>query len=95
MHRGGLFNLERLKYKQRCAEAVASNNLRFPSVMSLIIDGMDQNHCRVPYLGGQSRFSSPINQHITGKNHALQFISFAIFKITELILNLNNFRTQV
>lgn len=38
----------------------------------MIIDGMDQNHCKVPYLGGQSRFSSPITQHITGvKEHGV------------------------
>ena len=66
LHRGGLFNLERLRYKARCAEAIASNNLLHPTVMSLILDGMDQNHCRVPYLGGLNRFSHPITQHITG-----------------------------
>jgi len=66
LHRGGLFNLERLRYKARCAEAIASNNLLHPTVMSMIIDGMDQNHCRIPYLGGQNRFKDPISQHITG-----------------------------
>ena len=66
LHRGGLFNLERLRYKARCAEAIASNNLLHPTVMSIIIDGMDQNHCRIPYLGGQNRFKDPISQHITG-----------------------------
>jgi len=53
LHRGGMFNLERLRYKRRCAEAIRSNNSYRPTVMSLIIDGMDQNHCKVPYLGGQ------------------------------------------
>ena len=67
LHRGGLFNLERLRYKARCAEAIASNNLLHPSIMSLILDGMDQNHCRIPYLGGLNRFSDPVTQHITGK----------------------------
>ena len=66
LHRGGLFNLERLRYKARCAEAIASNNLLHPTIMSLILDGMDQNHCRVPYLGGLNRFSDPVTQHITG-----------------------------
>jgi hypothetical protein len=32
----------------------------------LILDGMDQNHCRVPYLGGLNRFSDPVTQLITG-----------------------------
>ena len=66
LHRGGLFNLERLQYKSRCAEAIASANSTHPNVMSIIIDGMDQNHCHIPYLGGQSRFPYPITQHITG-----------------------------
>jgi len=36
----------------------------------MIIDGMDQNHCRIPYLGSQSSFSSPLKQAITGiKEH--------------------------
>lgn len=38
--------------------------------MSLIIDGMDQSHCRVPYLGTQGTFSDPLKQCLTGvKEH--------------------------
>lgn len=38
--------------------------------MSIIIDGMDQNHCRVPYLGTQNKFGNSLNQGITGvKEH--------------------------
>lgn len=38
--------------------------------MSIIIDGMDQSHCKVPYLGTQNSFSSPLKQCITGvKEH--------------------------
>jgi len=50
MRRGGLFNLEMLRYKSRCAEAISFNSLRHPTVMSLIIDGMDQNHCKFHIL---------------------------------------------
>ena len=74
LHRGGLFNLERLRYKARCAEAIASNNLLHPSIMSLILDGMDQNHCRIPYLGGLNRFSDPVTQHITGISFDIRFL---------------------
>jgi hypothetical protein len=35
------------------------------SILSVIIDGMDQNHCRIPYLQ-QTTFSKPITQHLTG-----------------------------
>ena len=38
--------------------------------MSIIIDGMDNNKCRCPYLGRQGSFSNPIPQHIIGvKEH--------------------------
>jgi len=44
-----------------------NNNLR---VMSIIIDGMDQNHCRIPYYGNQHKFISPLDQGKTGiKEH--------------------------
>lgn len=70
LHRGGLFNLERLKYKSRCDEAIKSNCKRRPTVMSLIIDGMDQSHCIVPHLGKMDSFSHPLKQHFTGvKEH--------------------------
>jgi hypothetical protein len=36
------------------------------SIMSIIIDGMDQSHCKVPYLGTQATFSNPLSQSITG-----------------------------
>eukprot|EP01031_Cornospumella_fuschlensis_P025170 gene25170-30398_t len=34
--------------------------------MSLIIDGMDQQHCKIPHLGTQNSFNSPIHQLIMG-----------------------------
>jgi hypothetical protein len=45
--------------------------------MSIIMDGMDQNHCRVPYLGSQSKFGSPLDQGITGiKEHGVGFFIY-------------------
>ena len=35
-------------------------------LMSIIIYGMDQNHCRIPYYGYQHKFSSQLDQGITG-----------------------------
>jgi len=38
--------------------------------MSIILDGMDQNKCRIPQLGTQNQFSDPITQHLSGiKSH--------------------------
>ena len=34
--------------------------------MSLIIDGMDQAHSRIPHLGNNKEFSEPLSQHIQG-----------------------------
>jgi hypothetical protein len=80
LHRGGMFNLERLKYKRRAAEAIKSNSGPRPTVMSLIIDGMDQSHCKCPYLGSQSTFSKPISQHIVGvKEHGVGVTLFRHF----------------
>lgn len=43
-----------------------------PTVMSMIIDGMDQSHCRIPYLGTQHSFSNTLKQCITGiKEHGV------------------------
>jgi len=89
LHRGGMFNLERLRYKRRCAEAIRSNNSYRPTVMSLIIDGMDQNHCKVPYLGGQDTFKDSIKQHITGvKEHGVGLTLFRTFNNVRKSANL-------
>jgi hypothetical protein len=67
LHRGGLFMLERLAYKQRCHAAIVSNLTETkPKIMSIIIDGMDQAKCHIPYCGGQQSMNNPLVQHITG-----------------------------
>jgi len=43
-----------------------------PTKMSMIIDGMDQSHCKCPHKGTQSTFSKPLTQHITAiKEHGV------------------------
>lgn len=60
------------RYKKRVAFAKANKD----RVMSIIIDGMDQNHCNLPHLGNQSSFENPLKQHITGvKNHSRNTLS--------------------
>lgn len=66
IHRGGMFMLERNAYKQRILDAMMHKDTK----MSIIIDGMDQSHCMVPYYGQTHTFADPIVQHITGvKEH--------------------------
>jgi len=36
------------------------------SVLSIIVDGMDNNNCLMPYLGSQVTFPKPLEQGITG-----------------------------
>ncbi len=62
MHRGGMFMQERRKYKERVAYALANKE----TVLSLIIDGMDQAHSRCPYMGRMKQFNNPLKQHLTG-----------------------------
>jgi len=69
LHRGGLFMLERREYKNRVVEALMDNK-DDPQIMSIVIDGMDNNKCRCPYKGTQDAFSKPLPQHIIGvKEH--------------------------
>lgn len=82
MHRGGLFMPERRRfvlfmclckhvshfsylmfsYKRRVLYALRNAD----RCMSLIWDGMDQNHSRCPHLGSQDEFAHPLKQHIQG-----------------------------
>jgi hypothetical protein len=50
LHRGGMFMLERQKYRQRILHTLRENSIK-PKVLSMIMDCMDQNHCETPYLG--------------------------------------------
>ena len=62
-HRGGCFMLERKQYKKRAAASVSDPTRK----LSIILDGMDQNHCRVPQTGTQLQYGGKqVTQHITG-----------------------------
>lgn len=56
-------NTHGYRYKARCLEAMRSERGK---VMSIIIDKMDSNHCKCPYLGTQVSFSHPLSIGITG-----------------------------
>lgn len=62
LHRGGLFMLERNTYKARAKFATANSD----RIMSLIIDGMDQQHCLIPHMANQTSLSEALHQHLTG-----------------------------
>jgi hypothetical protein len=49
-------------YKTNVARALSEPTKR----MSLILDGMEQSHCRLPHLGTQAAFKEPLKQHIQG-----------------------------
>lgn len=73
-----------VSYKQRVLYA-----LRNPErCMSLIWDGMDQNHSRCPHLGTQDEFAHPLRQHIQGVLvHGVGNYNLCIFTINILISN--------
>ena len=78
--------LERMAYKQRINDALEDKRInivpkiqsmtvkakpdRNPVKQSIIVDIMDQNSCRIPYLGTQDSFDKPLHQIIVGvKEH--------------------------
>jgi len=88
LHRGGLFMLERQEYKSRVVEALMDNPNN-PQIMSIIIDGMDNNKCRCPYMGTQDSFSNPLPQHIIGvKEHGKGVTFFRTFGTVKKQANL-------
>jgi len=62
LHRGGMFMLERKSYLQRKLRAVRNKS----RILSVVIDGMDQSHSRLPYLGVNNSFDAALQQHLTG-----------------------------
>jgi hypothetical protein len=61
-----LLMLLRLSQEQRKSEKAALESVRRGDhrVMSIIVDGMDQNHCKVPYDGSQCAFNHALKQVI-------------------------------
>ena len=62
LHRCGLYMPERMQYKTRANRAREKSNTH----ASWIIDGMDQNHTRIPRAGTNQTWPDAISQHITG-----------------------------
>lgn len=50
------------RYKERVKAALESVRRGDHGIMSMIIDGMDQNNCKVPYDGSQCTFSNALKQ---------------------------------
>jgi hypothetical protein len=61
LHRSGYMG-ERMGYY-----ANQALSMQFPGdFMSLIFDGMDQNHCRIPWCGNKYQFGAYLPHHIQG-----------------------------
>jgi hypothetical protein len=60
------------RYKKRCHKALVAQTMPNPNIMSIIIDGMAQGKCLIPYAGRQNQYSYSLQQHITGvKEHGV------------------------
>lgn len=62
LHRGGLFMLERDQYASNIVYALQNQD----SVMSIVMDGMDQSNCVLPSKGTQDSFKHPLHHKIQG-----------------------------
>jgi hypothetical protein len=61
VHKSKFYMPERLSYHSRRKEARNDE-----TILSIIIDTMDNNHCAVPYVGSGDTFNNPIHQGILG-----------------------------
>ena len=61
LHKSGKFILERLGYRERRDEVK-----RDKTVLSIIVDTMDNTHCYVPYFAGNDQLTAPLHQGILG-----------------------------
>lgn len=74
-HRG-TFMKERISYYDRKREAIENPD----SVMSIILDGMAQNHCALPWMSNQKEFGSPLTQHLQGVlEHGRRLVFYRTF----------------
>ena len=60
-HRSMYMN-ERLSYYDRKRESLSDPKL----VMSIILDGMSQNHCILPWMANKKEFGAALTQHLQG-----------------------------
>lgn len=74
-HRG-TFMKERMSYYDRKKEAIENPD----SVMSVILDGMSQNHCSLPWMSNQKEFGAPLTQHLQGVlEHGRRLVFYRTF----------------
>jgi hypothetical protein len=67
---------EKQAYYDRCQLA----NQMQASYMSIITDGMSQNHSKLPWLGNVKDFSAPLQQHLQGIiDHGDEFAVYRTF----------------
>ena len=60
---------ERREYKAKVFSAL-TQNWEHPSIVSIIIDEMEQSSCTCPFVGTQNKFDNPFPMHFTGvKEH--------------------------
>ena len=85
-----MFNLERNEYAKRREKAMTFENISKPSILSIIIDGADQKHCNLPYLGSQNSFPHPFKVHLTGiKEHGNDITLYPTISTVKKGINLN------
>ena len=80
MHKAGFYMPERRIYHS--TREKARND---PTMLSIIVDTMDNSHCSIPYLGPSATFSSPIHQGILGcLEHGTN--TFTIYRTTGMTI---------
>jgi len=66
---GRVIHAERREYINRKNAAIFQDK-QHPTIISIIIDGMDQSSCTCPFVGTQNGFVDPFPMHFTGvKEH--------------------------
>jgi hypothetical protein len=77
LHKGGYFMQERRSYHERRKEAMNDD-----TVLSGIVDIMDNSHCLCPYEANQNNFPNAIHQGICGFLNHSKDKQFTIYRTT-------------
>ena len=85
LHKSGHFMIERLTYHKRRAEAETDE-----TILSAIIDIMDNNHCQCPYEANKNSFSNAIHQGICGFLRHGTEKGFTIYRTTGHLIACHN-----
>jgi hypothetical protein len=57
---------EREAYYAKRAEATSPENIKFPRILSIIIDLEDSSKTGLPYLANEATLAAPLDHHLTG-----------------------------